>query len=260
MTAGTAREPREAAGTPDDELVRVEDRGDWAVITLNRPEKRNAMNRAAQDGLRAALAAVHEKKAVVVTGVGTSFCSGIDLTEELPPTEPVRRASSSIGNWAEVNEEIRNHPAVFIAAVNGYALGGGSTLVHNSELAIAAESASIGTPEMAFGAWAALSGPSLVNRVLPKHAAQLIFLAQRVDAGTALRMGIVNEVVPDDRLLPRAFEIAERIGSFDAITLDWGKRAFRSMVNTSWEEAMELSRRTGSSIAAARTHEPSPLD
>lgn len=242
------------------DLVLVEDRGDWAVITLNRPQKRNAMNRAAQDRLREALAAVHEKKAVVLTGVGTSFCSGIDLTEELAPAAPGRRASSNIGHWAEVNEEIREHPAVFVSAVNGFALGGGSTLVHNSELAVACESASIGTPEMAFGAWAALSGPSLINRVLPKHAAELIFLAQRVDARTALRMGIVNEVVTDDRLLPRAFEIAERIAGFDAITLDWGKRAFRSMVNTSWEESMELSRRTASSITASRAHVASPLD
>ncbi|MBW0090239.1 enoyl-CoA hydratase/isomerase family protein [Pseudonocardia sp. KRD-184] len=246
--------------TPDDELVLVEDRGDWAVITLNRPQKRNAMNRAAQDRLRRALTAVHEKKAVVLTGVGTSFCSGIDLTEELPPPAPGRRASASTGNWAEVNEAVREHPAIFIAAVNGFALGGGSTLVHNSELAVAGESASIGTPEMAFGAWAALSGPSLVNRVLPKHAAELIFLAQRVDAPTALRMGIVNEVVPDDELLPRAFAIAERIAGFDATTLDWGKRAFRTMVNTSWEESMELSRRTVSSIAASRAHVASPLD
>jgi len=247
-------------GPAADDLVLVEDRGDWAVITLNRPQKRNAMNRAAQDRLREALAAVHEKKAVVLTGVGTSFCSGIDLTEELPPAPPGRRASSRIGNWAEVNEEIREHPAVFVSAVNGFALGGGSTLVHNSELAVAGESASIGTPEMAFGAWAALSGPSLINRVLPKHAAELIFLAQRVDARTALRMGIVNEVVPDDELLPRAFEIAERIAGFDATTLDWGKRAFRSMVNTSWEESMELSRRTASSITASRAHVASPLD
>jgi len=251
---------QEADTTSEDELVLVEDRGDWALITLNRPQKRNAMNRAAQDQLRGALAAVYEKKAVVITGVGTSFCSGIDLTEELPPARPGRRASAKIGNWAEVNEEIRNHPAIFISAVNGFALGGGSTLVHNSELAIAGEAASIGTPEMAFGAWTALSGPSLINRVLPKHAAELIFLAKRVDARTALRMGMVNEVVPDPQLLPRAFEIAERIATFDAITLDWGKRAFRAMVNTSWEESMELSRRTGASIAASRSHEASPLD
>ncbi|GAB3572735.1 enoyl-CoA hydratase [Amycolatopsis endophytica] len=260
MNANRSPVPREAGTTSDDELVLVEDHGDWALITLNRPHKRNAMNRAAQRRLREALREVHEKKVVVLTGVGTSFCSGIDLTEAPPAAQPGRRASASIGSWAECNEEIRRHPALFIAAVNGFALGGGSTLVHNCELAIAAEAASIGTPEMAFGAWTALSGPSLINRVLPKHAAELIFLAKRVDARTALRMGMVNEVVADDQLLPRAFELAERIATFDATTLDWGKRAFRAMVNASWEESMELSRRTGSAIAASRSHEASPLD
>jgi enoyl-CoA hydratase/carnithine racemase len=244
----------------DDENVLVEHHDGWALITLNRPEKRNAMSRAAQRRLREAFTEVYDKKVVVLTGVGSSFCSGVDLTEEHDESQSDRLVSANIGYWAECNEDLRKHPALFIAAVNGFALGGGSTLVHNCELAIAAETASIGTPEMAFGAWAALSGPSLINRVLPKHAAQLIFLAKRIDAVTALRMGIVNEVVPDDQLMARSIEIAEHIAQFDPITLDWGKRAFRSMVNSSWEESMSLSRLTGWSIEAGRTHRRGPLD
>jgi enoyl-CoA hydratase/carnithine racemase len=85
-------------------------------------------------------------------------------------------------------------------------------------------------------------------------------MAKRVDASTALRMGMINEVVADDQLLPRSIEIAEHIAKFDPITLDWGKRAFRSMVNASWEEAMSISRLTGWSIEASRTHQPGPLD
>lgn len=246
--------------SPDDEHVLVEHHDGWALITLNRPEKRNAMNRPAQQRLREVLAQVNDKRVVVVTGVGSSFCSGVDLTERQAAAGSERQTSANIGYWAECNEDIRKHPALFIAAVNGFALGGGSTLVHNCELAVAAESASIGAPEMGFGAWAALSGPSLINRVLPKHAAEIIFMAKRVDAATALRMGMVNEVVPDDQLLTRSVEIAEHIAKFDPITLDWGKRAFRSMVNASWEESMSLSRLTGWSIEASRTHQPGPLD
>ena len=85
-------------------------------------------------------------------------------------------------------------------------------------------------------------------------------MAKRIDASTALRMGMVNEVVPDDVLLLRASEIAEHISKFDPITLDWGKRAFRSMVNASWDDAMEFSRLTSWSIEASRTHRPGPLD
>ena len=244
--------------TPDDQLVLVEDHGNWALITINRPEKRNAMGSAIQRRLREAFRAVYEKRVVVLTGVGPSFCAGIDLVEEqgaMPRTD--RAGSDEIGSWGECNEDLRQHPALFIAAVNGFALGGGSTLIHNCELAIAAESATIGTPEMGFGVWPGFSGPALINRVLPKHAAEIIFMAKRIDAHTAYRMGIVNEVVPDDHLLGRASELAEHISRFDATTLDWGKKAFRKMVNMSWEESMELSRYTSAAISSNR---PGPVE
>lgn len=244
--------------TPEDQLVLVEDRGPWAVLTINRPEKRNAMSKAAQRRLREAFKEVYEKKVVVLTGVGPSFCAGVDLVEGREAPKPAGRVGSrDIGSWEECNEDLRQHPAIFIAAVNGYALGGGGTLIHNCELAVAAESASVGTPEMGFGGWPGLAGPALINRVLPKHAAEIIFMAKRVDARTALRMGIVNEVVPDDQLLPRAFELAEHISAFDATLLDWGKKAFRAMVNSSWEDSMELSRYTSAAITA---HRPGPVE
>lgn len=239
--------------TPDDQLVLVEDHGNWALMTINRPEKRNAMSTAAQRRLREAFEEVYEKRVVVLTGVGHSFCAGVDLVElrGAPPRQE-RLGSGDIGSWGDCNEDLRKHPALFIAAVNGFALGGGSTLIHNCELAVAAESASIGTPEIGFGVWPGLSGPALVNLVLPKHAAEIIFMAKRVDAQTAYRMGIVNEVVPDDQLLSRATELAEHISKFDATTLDWGKKAFRQMVNMSWEESMRLSRYTSLAIGASR--------
>lgn len=247
--------------TPDGRLVLVEDHGNWALMTINRPEKRNAMNRAAQSALREAFERVYEKRVVVLTGSGTSFCSGVDLVEaraaRAEETANRREASSDIESWGECNEELRQHPALFIAAVNGFALGGGSTLVHNCELAIAAESASFGTPEIGFGGWPRWSAPALVNRVLPKHAAELIFLAKRIDAPTAYRMGLVNEVVPDDQLLTRAAELAEHISQFDPTVLDWGKKAFRHMVNMSWEDSMDLSRYTTKAIKASR---PGPVE
>jgi len=233
-----------------EELVLVEDHGDWAVLTINRPDKRNAMNRAAQQRFREALVEVRQKRVVVLTGNGPAFCSGIDLREAADPELDGSRSSSELPSWDQCNEDIRRHPAVFIAAVNGFALGGGSTLIHNCELAIAAESATIGTPEVGFGEWPVLSGPSLIDRVLPKHAAQLIFLAERVDAATAHRMGIVNEVVPDADLLRRAHEMAERIAGFDAVTLDWSKKAFRQMISMSWEESMTLTHHIASVASA----------
>ena len=86
---------------PSDEHVLVEHHDGWALITLNRPEKRNAMNRPAQQRLREVLAQVNDKKVVVVTGVGSSFCSGVDLTEKQAAAGSERQTSANIGYWAE---------------------------------------------------------------------------------------------------------------------------------------------------------------
>lgn len=238
---------------PDAELVLVEDRGNWALVTLNRPEKRNAMNLAAQARFREALEQVHDKRVVVLTGVGAAFCSGIDLKEvaSAPPTDG-RVGGDSLRSWAECMEDIRKHPAVFIAAVNGFSLGGGSTLIHNCELAVAGESGSLGTPEVGFGQWPVLSGPSLINRALPKHAAEIIFIAKSIDSATAYRMGLVNEVVPDDQLMERAAELAEHIAKFDPVTLEWSKRGFRQMVNMSWEDSMSITQDIADAAGANR--------
>lgn len=235
--------PREE--TPEQDLVLVEDRGDYAVMTINRPEKRNAMSTAAQRRFRAALEETVDKKVVVLTGTGRSFCAGLDLAEARNTPRPAgQRPSQTPLSWTQCQAALRSHPAIFIAAVNGFALGGGSTLINNCELAVAAESATIGAPEMGFGAWPVQAGPAVIKRVLPKHAAEIVFMAKRVDAATALRMGLVNEVVPDELLLERASVIAEHIAAFDAIALDWGKKAYHRLQGLDWEDAMDYSTNT----------------
>jgi acyl-CoA reductase-like NAD-dependent aldehyde dehydrogenase/enoyl-CoA hydratase/carnithine racemase len=237
-SSATERTPE----TAERDLVIVDDRGDYAVMTINRPEKRNAMSAAAQRRFREALAETVEKKAIVLTGTGPSFCAGIDLAEVRnapPPTG--RQPSQKLLSWTECQNDLRAHPAVFVAAVNGFALGGGSTLINNCELAVAAESATIGAPEMGFGAWPVQAGPAVIKRVLPKHAAEIIFLAQRVDAATAFRMGLVNEVVPDDQLLERACEIAAHIAGLDSVALDWGKKAYHHLQALDWDDALDYS-------------------
>lgn len=229
-----------AKETPEHELVLVEDRGRYAILTLNRPEKRNAMSRAAIRRLRQAMAEVADKAAVVLTGTGPSFCAGMDLKEQAG-VDYADRNSQDRTEWTLVQSEIRSHPAVFIAAVNGYALGGGSTLIHSCDLAIAAESATVAAPEMGFGGFPTQAGPAAVKRLAPKHAAELIFLARRISAFDALRMAIVNKVVPDDQLLTEATEWAEHLAAFNPIALDWGKRTIHAMESLSWDDAMGYS-------------------
>src|ERR1700757_3103011 len=136
-------------------LVTIERHERHAVVRLNRPEKKNAMNRDARRELFAALMSLRDGcRVVVLTGNGDSFCSGVDLKEA--------RADAGAGiapdprsDWIDVLIAIREHPAVFIAAVNGPALGGGSTLISVCDLAIAAHEADIGMPEIGFGAGSA---------------------------------------------------------------------------------------------------------
>jgi enoyl-CoA hydratase/carnithine racemase len=234
----------ETAETAYHDLVVVEDRGDFAILTLNRPEKRNAMNIAAMMRLREALAETATKKVVVLTGTGNSFCAGVDLSaDNLHQLDLLaeEQGSQVLHPWAQVQADIRSHRAVLIAAVNGYALGGGSTLINACDLAIAGESAQIALPEMGFGGWPVQAGPALVTRVAPKHAAELILTSRRADAATAFRMALVNKVVADDDLLDESVALAEHIAGFDATALDFAKRALHRMETMTWDDAQDYS-------------------
>jgi enoyl-CoA hydratase/carnithine racemase len=234
-------------------LVLLERDEGYNVITLNRPEKRNAMNLAIQEDLREALNRSRDARAVIVTGAPPTFCAGIDLAEQREIRETSMPVPAQDGHpWAVTLERIRRHPAVFIAAVNGAALGGGLTLVHNCELAVADASAEFGVPELTFGTVPALSGPATVHRLLPKHAAQMIFLAQRVDAATALHFGIVNEVVADGQSLARARELAAVIASYDPVAIDYSKKLVREAGDLPWSSAIDHGVELGSLSRAER--------
>lgn len=132
-------------------LVTVDRRDGYAVVQLGRPEKKNAMNRQARWELLAALTSLRDKKAIILTGDGDSFCSGVDLKEVRSDAESGVPPDPQF-DWIEVLLAIREHPAVFTAAINGFALGGGATLIGVCDLAIAAHEAEIGMPEIGFGA------------------------------------------------------------------------------------------------------------
>jgi enoyl-CoA hydratase/carnithine racemase len=231
-------------------LVTVTARDGYAIITLNRPEKRNAMNFGAQRELWEALAHLAETrcKVVIITGAGdVSFCAGADTKD---PERPPLLTASQPDSWHQTQDLIARHPAVFIAAVNGFALGGGLTLVNNCELAIASETATFGMPEIGMGIFAALAGPSTVKRLNPKHTAELLFTGKRIDAKTAYRFGLVNEVVAPADLLPRAEELAQHIKQFDSVALDYNKKAIRDILDMSWSMGMDYGVRSTAVIRA----------
>jgi enoyl-CoA hydratase/carnithine racemase len=240
------------------DLILADVKDGYAVITLNRPEKRNAMNVAAQRELCAALDDIKATcRVVVITGAGDiSFCAGVDLTERVfGASSTERKHAWGSDSWFETQEAILRHPAVFIAAVNGYALGGGLTLVNNCELAVASDQAQFGMPEMGLGLFPALAGPSTLHRILPKHASQMIFTSERVNAADALHWGLINEVVPAAQLLPRAEELAAHIATFDPVTIDYSKKAVREIPNLDWSRAIDYGIRTGVAVRAHKSTE-----
>lgn len=242
-------------------LVVVEKRESFAILRLNRPDKRNAMNRAARQQLREALERLNADKvpAVVLTGTGPSFCSGVDLKErERDLADGVREDSRT--EWHELNAAIRDHPAIFVAAVNGTAMGGGVTLINVCDLAIAGERASFTFPEIGFGSYAQLSGPSTQFKIAPKRAAWLMLTGEPIDARTALAWGLVNECVADEDLLPRAEALAARIARFDPIALQETKRALDRIPGAiqPWRDAFEYGLSVNARIRERRAQPENP--
>jgi enoyl-CoA hydratase/carnithine racemase len=213
----------------------------WAQLRIDREDKRNAMDRASRQGLLRAFEALRGKaRAIIVTGTGGSFCAGMDLKER----EQDRKAGieGAGDEWIAVNMAIRAHPAIFIAAVNGLALGGGATLINVCDLAIASTRASIGCPEMGFSTYPGMAGPAIqLSGVTRKQAAWLVLTTNRIDGATAERWGMVNECVEPEALLPRAQALAAQVARFDAVALAESKKVLDRIPAfiTDWQEAMD---------------------
>lgn len=212
-----------------------------ARIVLNRPDKHNAMNEQAQQELLEALAACESKiRVIIITGSGErSFCTGIDL-KELPSL--LQKSQSSVGTdtWVKVCLAVKDHPSVVIAAVNGYALGGGLTLVNVSDIAIAAEHATFGMPELTFGAFPRLAGPSTIQRIAPKNVGWMAFTAERIDAETARSWGLINKVCPAQELQQYVTSLAGEIANLDPTVLTWTKRGLAAAESLDLEKSIEF--------------------
>ena len=240
--------------------VIVEERPGWALVRVSRTARRNALDRATRQALRAALEALRGRvRAIVLTGTDGSFCSGLDLKEraaERQAGHPDTAGEEAIA----LNMAIRDHPAIFIAAVNGLALGAGVTLVNFCDLAVMAEDAELGTPEIGFATYASMAGPTsqiLLNR---KRAAWMLLANERIGAHQARDWGLVNEVCPGRQLLPRAGELAARIAGFDRAALIETKKALDRVPAeiTGWREAITYGQTVNQAIGMARQTAGSP--
>lgn len=196
-----------------DEAVLVERRGNVLLVTINRPEARNAINGAVSKGVGDALAqaqADDEVRAVVLTGAGDkSFSAGADL-KAIAARENIYHPDHPEWGFAGYVQHFIDKPT--IAAVNGTALGGGTELALASDLVIAEERAQFGLPEVKRGLVAGAGGVFRIVDHLPRKVAlELLYTGEPISAADAARWGLVNRVVEDGSALEAALELAERI-------------------------------------------------
>jgi enoyl-CoA hydratase/carnithine racemase len=209
----------------------LETRGAVAKITINRPEKRNALSR---DTIREILAVFEELRAddsiavVLTTGAGgVAYCAGRDLSE-FPTEGGQNRGTDRRGQPRayHVAEVIRTFPKVTIAVVNGYCLGGGITLLLPHDLAIASDRAQFGLPEIMRGFLPYPIVATMFKTLIPtKFAFEMILTGKNWDAQRSMQAGLINRVVPHDQLQEEAWKWGEEIGRFDKTTLKYCKMA-----------------------------------
>jgi enoyl-CoA hydratase/carnithine racemase len=226
----------------DPDFLRVEDRGAVRVLAMNRPEKRNALNTALTRALLEALRAADAEPAVasvVLTGAGQGFCAGADLAEfkDLAP-----------GNRALVEERaeltMQLHLAIptmakpVVTAINGAAMGGGAGLALAGDLAVMAEGAKLGYPEVRHGIVAAIVIANLVRQVGRKAAFELVSLGEPVDSRRAFELGMVNRVVAESDLMPAALALAERLSLVKSEAMQATKRLFHEAADLPLADAL----------------------
>jgi enoyl-CoA hydratase len=189
------------------ENLLIEKKDAVAVVTVNRPKKLNALNARTLDELDDAfssLASDGQVKGVVITGAGEkAFVAGADIEELSGLDSEAARAASERGQRVFGRIEWLGKPVV--AAVNGFALGGGCELALACHVRVASENASFGTPEVKLGLMCGYGGTQRLPRLIgPGRALEMLLTGERVKADEALRMGLVNKVVPLESLLPEA--------------------------------------------------------
>ena len=219
---------------PDDGVV---------LVRINRPEARNALNLATRKALAAAFEGLHDDpsvRAVVLTGNEQAFAAGADLKEfiDAGAVEMLQRRAERY--WSSVART----PQPVIAAINGYALGGGLELAMCCDIIIAGESAKLGQPEVRVGIMPGAGGTQRLTRAVGKFQAMRICLTGRpISAAEACQIGLVSQVVPDAGVVDAALEMAREIARLPPLAVMQIKEAILAGQDASLETGLMLERK-----------------
>src|SRR5439155_7420512 len=211
----------------DKQLVLCEITDRIAILTLNHPEKRNALSRAMLESLKehlARIAADKDVKVVILRAAGAVFSAGDDLRELLGEDE--KEPTSLFALCTEVMEAIRKLPQPVIAQVHGDATAAGCQLAATCDLVVAADDATFATPGVKIGLFCTTPAVALARAVTPKKAMEMLLTGTSISAQEAERAGLVNRVVPAARLAEETMKLAQQICAASSFTVGLGKRAF----------------------------------
>jgi enoyl-CoA hydratase/carnithine racemase len=260
MAEPSHRMSRPSPPSPGFSTIRFEKRNRIAWITLNRPRQLNAYNVAMRDDLFGALSAVHddpEVRAMVLCGAGPAFSTGGDVSEF--GTAP----SPTVARWVRFRRDVwgrlRALPIPTIAAVHGYAVGGGLEMMLLCDIAIAAEGASFCLPETGLGMIPGVAGTQTASRRLgPGWALDLCLTGRWFDAKEALAIGLVAEVVPAARLMSAAGALARALSRMPRERIAMVKLAIWDGLDLPLEEGLAMERRLARRLESFKLEKRAP--
>lgn len=222
------------------EFVTYEQDGFVGVVTINRPKALNALNSEVLKEIEATFDAIDldATRAVVLTGAGDkSFVAGADIGEMSTLTKAEGEAFGKTGN--DVFRKIETFPIPVIAAVNGFALGGGCEISMSCDIRICSENAIFGQPEVGLGITPGFGGTQRLARIVGVgKAKEMIYTAFNIKAEEAYRIGLVNAVYPQEELLAAAKKLANKIASNAPIAVRAGKKAINEGLQVDMDQAI----------------------
>ena len=215
-------------------FVEFEQRGHVGLITINRPEVLNALNLEVIEQLDDILLRAESQEdvhVIVITGAGRSFVAGADIGEMVNYTADDAKRFSHHGNNTMMH--ITRFPSPVIAAVNGFALGGGCELAMSCDIRLASEKARFGQPEVGLGITPGFGGTQRLARIVGvSNAMELILTAKTINAARAQELGLVSHVYPPEELMDKAMELAQAIAANAQVAVRQSKAAIRRGLQT----------------------------
>ena len=224
------------------EFITYEQEGQVGIVTINRPKALNALNSQVLEEIEAAFKAIDldAVRAVILTGAGEkSFVAGADIGEMSTLTKAEGEAFGKKGN--DVFRMIETFPIPVIAAVNGFALGGGCEISMSCDIRICSENAVFGQPEVGLGITPGFGGTQRLARLVgPSMAKQMIYTARNIKADEAFRIGLVNVVYPQEELMAAAKKMAAGIAKNAPIAVRACKKAINDGLEADMDDAIVI--------------------